>query len=42
MMRRVAYRKVQREMYLVEAFYGKVCEDYLGAPLIRAVDYVII
>ena len=41
-MRRVAYWNVQREMYLLEASYGKICEDYLGVPLIQAVDYVII
>lgn len=42
MMRRVAYWNVQREMHLVEASYRKRCEDYLGVPLIQAVDYVII
>lgn len=42
MMRRVAYGCVQREIRLLEVSYDDVCEDYLGVPPIKAVDYVII
>jgi hypothetical protein len=41
-MRRVAYWNVQREVHMLEAPYGKICEDYLGVPLIQAGDSVII
>lgn len=42
LMRRVTCWKIQREMQLLEASYWKICEDYLGVPLIQAGDSVII
>jgi hypothetical protein len=41
-MRRVAYWNVQREVRRLKVPYGIICENYLGAPLIKAGDSVII
>lgn len=37
---RITQRRTVR--WLLEASYGKICEDYLGVPLIQAGDSVII
>ena len=41
-MRRVTCENVQREVHLLKVPYAETCEDYLGVPLIQAVDYVTI